>query len=120
MDFATKTIHSASDMASTYSQLAAEVGTKNTTEHVKWALVVLVAAAENPQQAMKTLSQQANLNMKRFKVHWHFKPGDGQRACWEFAAVAKETAWVNDEMVRAVQDVIKTEDFFDAITRAGK
>ena len=48
-DFATKTIYSASDMASTYSQLAA-VGTKNTTELVKGfgglaaAVIAIIAA----------------------------------------------------------------------------
>ena len=56
-DFATKTIYSASDMATTYSQLAA-VGTKNCTKLVK-GFGGLAAASENPTQAMKTLSQQA-------------------------------------------------------------
>lgn len=52
-DFATKTIYSASDMASTYSQLDA-VGTKNVGSLVK-AFGGLAASAENPAQAMKSL-----------------------------------------------------------------
>ncbi|CUX18471.1 hypothetical protein [Clostridium sp. C105KSO13] len=56
-DFATQTVYSSSDMASTFAQLDA-VGTKNTTSLVK-GFGGLAAAAENPQQAMKTLSQQA-------------------------------------------------------------
>lgn len=56
-DFAEQTIYSASDMASTYSQLEA-VGTKNTTALVK-GFGGLAAAASDPTQAMKTLSQQA-------------------------------------------------------------
>lgn len=56
-DFATQTIYSASDMATTFSQLEA-VGTKNTTQLVK-GFGGLAAAAENPTQAMKTLSTQA-------------------------------------------------------------
>ena len=45
-DYATQTIYNASDMASTYSQLAA-VGTKNTTALVK-GFGGLAAAAESP------------------------------------------------------------------------
>ena len=56
-DFAEATIYSSSDMASTFAQLEA-VGTKNTTKLVK-GFGGLAAAAENPTQAMKTLSQQA-------------------------------------------------------------
>ena len=54
--FVQKTIYSASDMASTYSQLAA-VGTKNTTQLVE-GFGGLAAASADPTQAMKTLSQQ--------------------------------------------------------------
>ena len=65
-DFATKTIYSASDMATTYSQLAA-VGTKNCMQLVK-GFGGLASAAENPQQAMKTLSQQATQMASKPKV----------------------------------------------------
>ena len=57
-DFATKTIYSAADMATTYSQLAA-VGTKNCTKLVKGFGKDWTAASENPTQATQTLSQQA-------------------------------------------------------------
>ena len=67
-DFATQTVYSASDMATTYSQLAA-VGTKNTTKLVK-GFGGLAAAAENPQQAMKTLSQQGVQMAAKPKVAW--------------------------------------------------
>ena len=67
-DFATATIYSASDMASTYAQLEA-VGTKNTTKLVK-GFGGLASAAENPKQAMKTLSQQATQMAAKPKVAW--------------------------------------------------
>ena len=66
--FAEQTIYSSSDMASTFSQLEA-VGTKNTTKLVK-GFGGLAAAAENPQQAMKTLSQQATQMAAKPTVAW--------------------------------------------------
>ena len=51
--FAETSVYSSSDMANTFAQLEA-VGTKNTTQLVK-GFGGLAAAAENPQQAMKTL-----------------------------------------------------------------
>ena len=117
-DFATKTIYSASDMASTYSQLAA-VGTKNTTELVK-GFGGLAAAAENPQQAMKTLSQQATQMAAKPKVQWQDFKLMMEQTPAGIAAVAKEMGMSTDEMVRAVQDgKIKTEDFFAAIAKVG-
>nr|MCW1091863.1 tape measure protein [Streptococcus anginosus] len=67
-DFATKTIYSASNMASTYSQLDA-VGTKNVGSLVK-AFGGLAASAENPTQAMKSLSTQATQMASKPKVAW--------------------------------------------------
>ena len=117
-DFATKTIYSASDMASTYSQLAA-VGTKNTTELVK-GFGGLAAAAENPQQAMKTLSQQSTQMAAKPKVQWQDFKLMMEQTPAGIAAVAKEMGMSTDEMVRAVQDgKIKTEDFFAAIAKVG-
>ena len=117
-DFATKTIYSASDMASTYSQLAA-VGTKNTTELVK-GFGGLAAAAENPAQAMKTLSQQATQMAAKPKVQWQDFKLMLEQTPAGIAAVAKEMGMSTSEMVKAVQDgKIKTEDFFDAITKVG-
>lgn len=117
-DFATKTIYSASDMASTYSQLAA-VGTKNTAELVK-GFGGLAAAAENPQQAMKTLSQQATQMAAKPKVQWQDFKLMLEQTPAGIAAIAKEMGMSTAEMVQAVQDgKIKTEDFFDAIAKVG-
>ncbi len=66
--FAEQTVYSSSDMASTFAQLEA-VGTKNTLSLVK-GFGGLAAAAENPQQAMKTLSMQATQMAAKPKVAW--------------------------------------------------
>lgn len=117
-DFATKSIYSASDMAGTYSQLAA-VGTKNTTDLVK-AFGGLAAAAENPQQAMKTLSQQATQMAAKPKVQWmDFKLMLEQTPAG-IAQVAKAMGKSTEQLVKDVQDgKVKTEDFFKAMRKAG-
>ena len=66
--FAEQTIYSSSDMASTYAQLAA-VGTKSADKLVM-GFGGLASAAENPTQAMKTLSQQATQMAAKPKVQW--------------------------------------------------
>ena len=116
--FAQQTVYSSSDMASTYAQLAA-VGTKNTLELVK-GFGGLASAAENPQQAMKTLSQQATQMAAKPKVAWaDFKLMLEQTPAG-IAAVAKHMGMSTAEMVTAVQDgKIKTEDFFNAISTVG-
>lgn len=117
-DFATKTIYSASDMASTYSQLDA-VGTKNVGSLVK-AFGGLAASAENPAQAMKSLSTQATQMASKPKVAWMDFKIMMEQAPAGIAAVAKEMGMSTAELVSAVQDgKIKTEDFFDAMNRAG-
>lgn len=117
-DFAQQTVYSASDMATTYSQLAA-VGTKNTTQLVK-GFGGLAAAAENPQQAMKTLSQQATQMAAKPKVAWEDFKLMLEQSPAGMAAVAKEMGMSTQDMVKAVQDgKIKTEDFFDAISKVG-
>ncbi len=117
-DFATKTIYSASDMASTYSQLEA-VGTKNVGSLVK-AFGGLAASAENPSQAMKSLSQQATQMASKPKVAWQDFKIMMEQAPAGMAAVAKEMGMSTDELVAAVQDgKISTEEFFDAMERAG-
>ena len=117
-DFATKTIYSASDMASTYSQLDA-VGTKNVGSLVK-AFGGLAASAENPAQAMKSLSTQATQMASKPKVAWMDFKIMMDQAPAGMAAVAKEMGMSTAELVSAVQDgKVKTEDFFDAINRAG-
>lgn len=67
-EFAQDSIYSASDMASTYSQLKA-VGTKNTLALVK-GFGGLAASADNPTQAMKTLSQQATQMAAKPYAQW--------------------------------------------------
>lgn len=117
-DFATKTIYSASDMANTYSQLDA-VGTKNVGSLVK-AFGGLAASAENPAQAMKSLSTQATQMASKPKVAWMDFKIMMEQAPAGMAAVAKEMGMSTAELVSAVQDgKIKTEDFFDAMNRAG-
>lgn len=117
-DFATKTIYSASDMASTYSQLDA-VGTKNVGSLVK-AFGGLAASAENPAQAMKSLSTQATQMASKPKVAWMDFKIMMEQAPAGMAAVAKEMGMSTADLVKAVQDgKVKTEDFFDALNRAG-
>lgn len=117
-DFATKTIYSASDMASTYSQLDA-VGTKNVGSLVK-AFGGLAASAENPAQAMKSLSTQATQMASKPKIAWMDFKIMMEQAPAGMAAVAKEMGMSTADLVKAVQDgKVKTEDFFDALNRAG-
>ena len=117
-NFATKTIYSASDMASTYSQLDA-VGTKNVGSLVK-AFGGLAASAENPAQAMKSLSTQATQMASKPKIAWMDFKIMMEQAPAGMAAVAKEMGMSTAELVKAVQDgKVKTEDFFDAMNRAG-
>ena len=116
--FAQQTVYSSSDMASTFAQLAA-VGTENTLELVK-GFGGLAAAAENPQQAMKTLSQQATQMAAKPKVQWmDFKLMLEQTPAG-IAAVAKQMGMSAQEMVTAVQDgKVATKDFFKAIEEVG-
>lgn len=117
-DFATKTIYSASDMASTYSQLDA-VGTKNVGSLVK-AFGGLAASAENPAQAMKSLSTQATQMASKPKVAWMDFKIMMEQAPAGMAAVAKQMGMSTAELVSAVQDgKVKTEDFFEALNKAG-
>lgn len=117
-DFATKTIYSASDIATTYSQLAA-VGTKNCTKLVK-GFGGLAAASENPTQAMKTLSQQATQAAAKPTIQWmDFKLMLEQTPAG-IAAVAKGMGKTTSQLVQDVQDgKVKTEDFFNAIAKVG-
>lgn len=116
--FAEQTIYSSSDMASTFSQLEA-VGTKNTTKLVK-GFGGLAAAAENPQQAMKTLSQQATQMAAKPTVAWmDFKLMLEQTPAG-IAAVAKQMGKTTSQLVSDVQDgKVSTEEFFDAISEVG-
>lgn len=117
-DFAQKTVYSSSDMAQTFAQLEA-VGVKNTTALVK-GFGGLAAAAENPQQAMKTLSTQATQMAAKPTVAWaDFKLMLEQTPAG-IAAVAKHMGMSTAEMVTAVQDgEIATDDFLAAIAEVG-
>lgn len=117
-EFAEDTIYSASDMASTCAQLSA-VGIKSTNKLVK-GFGGLAAAAENPKQAMKTLSQQATQMAAKPTVAWaDFKLMIEQTPAG-ISAVAKEMGMTTTELVQNVQDgKIATEDFFDAIAKVG-
>lgn len=117
-DFAQQTIYSASDMASTYSQLAA-VGTKNTTALVK-GFGGLAAAAIEPKQAMKTLSQQATQMAAKPMVQWQDFKLMMEQTPAGVASVAKQMNMSTSELVASVQDgKIATEDFFDAVAKVG-
>ena len=116
--FAEQTIYSSSDMAQTYAQLAA-VGTKNTTKLVK-GFGGLAAAAENPQQAMKTLSQQATQMAAKPKVAWQDFKLMLEQTPAGLSAVAKEMGMTTSELVTAVQaGEVSTNKFFDAIQKVG-
>ena len=116
--FAQDTIYSSSDMASTYSQLAA-VGTKNTTQLVK-GFGGLAAAATDPKQAMKTLSQQATQMAAKPMVQWQDFKLMLEQTPAGMAAVAKSMGMSTRQLVKNVQDgTIKTEQFLNAIAKTG-
>lgn len=116
--FAEQTIYNSSDMASTYAQLDA-VGTKHTTKLVK-GFGGLAAAAENPQQAMKTLSQQATQMAAKPKVQWEDFKLMVEQTPAGIAAIAKTMGRSTQQMIKDVQDgKIKTEDFFEAVAKTG-
>lgn len=117
-DFAEATIYSSSDMASTFAQLEA-VGTKNTTKLVK-GFGGLAAAAENPTQAMKTLSQQATQMAAKPTVAWEDFKLILEQTPAGVAAVAKQMGKSTQGLIKDVQaGTVATEDFFDAIATVG-
>lgn len=117
-DYATETIYSASDMANTYAQLAA-VGIKNTDKLVT-GFGGLAGAAENPTQAMKTLSQQATQMAAKPKVAWQDFKLMLEQTPAGIAAVAKHMGMTTSELVTAVQDgEVSTTAFFKAIEKVG-
>lgn len=117
-DYAQKTIYSASDMASTYAQMKA-VGVKNTQALVK-GFGGLAASAENPAQAMKSLSQQATQMAAKPKVQWEDFKIMLEQAPGGMSAVAKAMGVSTKQLVSDVQNgKVKTQDFFNAMTKAG-
>lgn len=116
--FAQETIYNSSTMASTYAQLAS-VGTKNTLELVK-GFGGLAAAAEDPKQAMKTLSTQATQMAARPKVAWMDYKLMLEQTPAGMAAVAKEMGMSAQELTAKIQDgKVATEDFFAAVEKVG-
>lgn len=117
-DYATKTIYSASDMASTFSQMAA-IGRQDSGELVK-AMGGLAASAENPKQAMKSLSQQMVQALAKPKITWQDFRIMMEQAPAGMSAVAKEMGLSLNELITKIQaGQIKTEDFAEAFKRAG-
>ena len=117
-DYATKTIYSASDMATTFAQLDA-VGIKSAQDLVT-GFGGLAAAAENPQQAMKTLSQQATQMAAKPSAQWQDFKLMLEQTPAGIAAIAKAMGMSTAELVKQVQaGTVKTEDFFNAIKEVG-
>lgn len=117
-EFAQDSIYSASDMASTYSQLKA-VGTKNTLALVK-GFGGLAASADNPTQAMKTLSQQATQMAAKPTAQWQDFKLMLEQTPAGLSAVAKAMHKSTGQLVRDVQDgKVKTSELFDAIGKVG-
>lgn len=116
--FAQQTIYSASDMSSTYAQLAA-VGTKNTAQLVK-GFGGLASAADNPQQAMKTLSEQATQMAAKPKVQWQDFKLMLEQTPAGISAVAKTMGKSTTELIKNIQDgKVKTQDFLNAVAKTG-
>lgn len=117
-DYATKTIYSASDMASTFSQMAA-IGREDSGQLVE-AMGGLAASAENPKQAMKSLSQQMVQALAKPKITWQDFRIMMEQAPAGMSAVAKEMGLSLNELITKIQDgQVKTEDFAEAFKRAG-
>lgn len=116
--YAEATIYSSSDMASTYAQLSA-VGVKSADKLVT-GFGGLAAAAENPTQAMKTLSQQATQMAGKPTVAWaDFKLMMEQTPAG-IAAVAKEMGMSTSELVKKIQaGEVSTNSFFKAVNKVG-
>lgn len=117
-DYATKTIYSASDMASTFSQMAA-IGRNDSNELVK-AMGGLAASSENPKQAMKSLSQQMVQALAKPKLTWQDFRIMMEQAPAGMSAVAKEMGMsLNDLIIKIQNGEVKTDDFAEAFKRAG-
>lgn len=117
-DFATATIYSSSDMASTYSQLDA-VGVASAQNLVK-AFGGLAAASADPAQAMKTLSQQATQMAAKPKVAWEDFKLMLEQSPAGMAAVASEMGMSVQELITNIQSgTVSTTDFFNAVEKAG-
>ncbi|WP_233554905.1 tape measure protein [Atopobacter sp. AH10] len=116
--FAQQSIYSASDMAKTYSQMAA-IGTKNAEQLVK-GMGGIAASSDNPKQAMKTLSQQMTQALTKPKMSWQDFKLMLEQSPAGMAAVAKQMGMSADDLVRKIQDgEIKSKDFAKALAEVG-
>lgn len=123
--YAETTVYNSSEMASTYAQLeAVGVGSMKSLSKGTSGLVKgfggLAAAAEDPSQAMKSLSQQATQMAAKPKVAWEDFKIMLEQSPAGMAAVAKTMGISTEKLIAQVQDgKIKTEAFFAAIEKAG-
>lgn len=116
--FAQDTIYSSSDMASTYSQLAA-VGVKSADKLVK-GFGGLASAATDPVQAMKTLSQQGTQMAAKPTVQWQDFKLMMEQTPAGIAAVARTMHMSANQLLQDVQaGKVKTQDFFNAVAKTG-
>lgn len=117
-EYAQTTIYSSSDMASSYAQLAA-VGIKSADKLVT-GFGGLAGAAEDPAQAMKTLSQQGVQMAAKPTVAWQDFKLMLEQTPAGMAAVAKHMGMTTSELVTAIQDgSVATKDFFSAVEAVG-
>lgn len=115
-DYAKKTVYTSKDMAATYAQLYA-VNRKTSTSLVK-GFGNVAAAAQDPQQAMKTLSMQATQMAAKPKVQWEDFKLILEQTPAGMSRVSKAMGMTTSELVKNVQDgKIKTEDFFKAMEK---
>lgn len=116
--FAQQTIYSASDMSNTYSQLAA-VGIKNTGQLVK-GFGGLAAAATNPSQAMKTLSEQATQMAAKPKAQWADFKLMMEQSPAGMAAVAKTMGTDLNGLIQKIQaGEVSSKSLLNAIAKTG-
>lgn len=116
-DYAQQTIYSASDMANTFAQLEA-VGVKDTKTLVK-AFGGLASSAENPKQAMKSLSMQATQMAAKPKVAWSDFKIMLEQAPAGISGVAKAMNISTEQLIANVQSgKVNTQDFFNAMKQA--
>lgn len=115
-DYAKKTVYTSKDMAATYAQLYA-VNKKTSTSLVK-GFGNVAAAAQNPTQAMKTLSMQATQMAAKPKVQWEDFKLILEQTPAGMSKVAQAMGMTTTELVKNVQDgKVKTEDFFKAMEK---
>ena len=117
-EYAQETIYSSSDMASSYAQFAS-VGIKSANKLVT-GFGGLASAADNPTQAMKTLSQQGVQMAAKPMVAWQDFKLMLEQTPAGISAVAKSMGMTTKQLIENVQDgTVKTEDFFKAVEKVG-